>query len=266
MHLWSSVTAHLYPGGHRVNKVSGIFLEPGKPSSLWNLMISMATHWSKEPEHKHLEWQSIHRPEKSWQREKLSRRTKREWYGRLHTLMVLGWQQPPQLPHTALDHQKHLVMNRPLVLLLDTSSLWEGQYGAAQSESPPPVPFPTLPHQLEEGPCLRKTPLFGGTKEPHPHWYSWEVFSHCNVLSSASLSPPAPHYHLLGGNGMMLHTWEILNKGTGLNSGTNSRERVSKTVHLEKEGAPSGGWDQLTWVCKDRWWAALPKSMLVSCQ
>lgn len=156
-------------------------------------MISMATLWPKEPEHKHLGWESVHRPEKSWRKKKLWQRIKRKCYGRLHMLMMLGWYQPPQLPHIALDQQKHLDVNCPLALLLDTSLLWEEQRGAVHSKSPPPFPLklhPTLLH-LREAESKKDTSLWNVQGASHLYGYSWRILFHCQVISSTSL------FHLL---------------------------------------------------------------------
>lgn len=63
-----------------------------------------------------------------------------------------------------------------------------------------------------------------------------------------------------------IHSWEMLDKGTDLTSGTNRRRRVSKSVHLEEEDAPSGGWDQLTSAHKTCGRASLPRPTEMPCQ
>ena len=222
----------------------------------------MATYWTKEPEHKHLGWQSVHRPEKSWQKKKLWQRIKRECYGRLHMLMTLGWYQPPQLPRTAFDQQKHLDVNRPLMLLLDTSLLWEDQCGAVHSEfivshpssHPSSSLHPTLLH-LRGAESKKDTSLWD-VQGASPSWIQLKnpLPLPCNqlylpvssVMLLASWEKPAD----------VIHMGETFSKGAGLTSRPNSWWKVSKAVNLEKADAP-GGWGELTLACKDWWWASL---------
>ena len=49
--------------------------------------------------------------------------------------------------------------------------------------------------------------------------------SSSTAASSSVLPSPSLHHPLLGGTRVMLHTWEMLDKGTDLTSGTNSFQK-----------------------------------------